>query len=355
MPNVSLRVSAPPSAYNADRILSHYGHGGKPARYDADGDWFDRFLNIIPPSMRDAVFSNLHLVNRVWFPSRPAGVEIAREAGSWSFAVVGDYGNPTISQRKVAENIARSGAKLILTTGDNDQANGTEADFQRNWDSVYGPLSKQIPMFPSVGNHDGISPEGLHPYRRRFPHLGGARYYSHVQGPIHFIALDTNQPIGPGSDQVRWLEQELASSRSQHRVVYMHHPMFTQLKANQNQSYEELGPMLRRHGVKLVLTGHEHYYERSNVDGLTHVVVGNGGSTVMPFPFPQAPWSAFRDARYGHLEIEVQSNRLVGRMIDRNGTVADSFSVAPSQAVDGATQGAQLLQPFRRRRTPALT
>lgn len=113
---------------------------------------------------------------------------------------------------------------------------------------------------------------------------------------------------------------------------------------------ERAFPVERGHGVQLVLTGHEHAYERSTVDGMTHVVSGHGGSTLLPFPFPQAPWSVFRDGRYGHLEIEVQRDRLVGRMVTRDGDVVDSFWVPPSQAVDGAAHGAALLQRPRRRR-----
>ncbi len=347
MPPVTLRVDAPAAARNADRILSHYGHGGKPAHYEHGGDWFDLLLDALPAGVRDAIFANLHQINRVWFPSRPGGAPITRETGSWSFAVVGDYGNPTQSQRLVASNIARSGASLILTVGDNDQYAGTEADFRRSWDPVYGPLSKQIPMFPAIGNHDGVSPEGLHPYFRRFPHLGGARYYSHVQGDVHFLALDSNLPIGAGSEQLAWLERQLAASRSKYRIVYMHHPLVTQLAANRSSTLQAIAPILKRYGVQLVLTGHEHSYERSTVEGMTHIVAGHGGSTLLPFPFPQAPWSAFRDGRYGHLEIEVQRNRLVGRMVTRDGEVVDTFSVPPSQAVDGAARGAALLTRAR--------
>jgi acid phosphatase type 7 len=343
---VSLRIDAPAHARNSDRITSHYGHGKPPAKQSSSGskDLLRRILHSIPAGVSDAVFANLYLVNRLWFPSRPGGAPITREQGSWTFAVVGDYGQYTPSQQVVATNIARSGVRLIVTTGDNEQSDGTEADFQRHWDPVWGPLSRQFPVFPSVGNHDGIGPEGLTAYHRRFPHLDGARYYSHVQGDVHFIALDTNMSLLPGSQQLRWLDQQLASSRSKFRVVYMHHPLITQLGANSSRLLHDLGPILRRHGVQLVLTGHEHWYERSQIAGLTHVVVGNGGSTVAPFPFFQAPWSAFRDARYGHLEIEVQSGRLVGRMITRDGTVVDTFEVPPSAAVRDAAQGAQLVR-----------
>jgi hypothetical protein len=347
MTRVSLHIDAPAHARNSRRITSHYGHGGPPARENGAGVRFQRLLERLPAGLRDAFFANLHLLNRVWFPSRPGGASIPREAGSWSFAVAGDYGEPTISQRIVATNIARSGARLVITTGDNDQSDGTEKDFRRSWDPVWGELTRSIPTFPSIGNHDGISAEGLTAYFRRFRHLQGARYYSHVQGDVHFVALDSNLSLLPGSDQLRWLEQQLSQSTSKFRVVYLHHPLVTQLDKNAGRLLHDLGPILRRHGVQLVLTGHEHYYERSNIAGLTHVVVGNGGSTVMPFPWFQAPWSAYRDARYGHLDIEVQSGRLVGRMIARDGQVIDSFEVPASAPTRAAADGAAMVAAAR--------
>lgn len=343
MPEVTLRIDAPAHARNSDRIPSHYGHGATPVKERRSKGLLYKLVELVPAGVRDAFFANLYLVNKVWYPSRPGGSEIAREAGSWTFAVVGDYGEPTPSQALVAGNIARSAAQFIITVGDNDQAQGREVDFQRNWDPVYGPLSAMKPMFPSVGNHDGISAEGLTPFFRRFPHLGGARYYSHVQGDVQLIAIDTNSSLEAGSDQLRWLEETLARSTAKYRIVYMHHPLVTQLDVNRNALLPRLGPLLRRHGVQLVLTGHEHYYERSRIAGLTHVVAGNGGSTLLPFPFFQAPWSAYRDARYGHLEIEVQSGRLVGRMVTREGEVVDTFEVPPSAPQRDARAGAQLV------------
>jgi acid phosphatase type 7 len=272
-------------------------------------------------------------------PGAVPGGPMPREAGSWSFAAIGDYGRDNAHQTAVTQNIARSGASLLLTLGDNAYPRGSEEDFAAGVDPghLLGGLRSRIAMRPTLGNHDVHEPDAG-PYFRRFPELGGARYYSFDQGGVHFSALDSTQSLAPDSPQGTWLARDLAAARdARWQVVYLHHPLATtQPRAADSQRGAQLGPLLAEEGVDLVLTGHEHFYERTPLagTGATHVIAGTGGTELTDMLAPQAPSSAWREVTYGHVDVEVQADRLVGRYVREDGTVADTFAIpAPGTQV----------------------
>ncbi len=96
----------------------------------------------------------------------------------------------------------------------------------------------------------------------------------------------------PGSEEIAWLDADLAASPAQCTVAYMHHPYYSSASSSARQ-YPELRTIyqiLYNHGVELYFAGHEHYYQRfypqdpdSNRDdarGITAIGVGTGGGTL---------------------------------------------------------------------------
>lgn len=278
--------------------------------------------------------------------SGPAGAPQPRQPGTWTFAALGDYGSGSAEQAEVAASLLARSPDMVLTLGDNVYQFGLGVEYHRHWDppELFGKIRSTIPVFPSLGNHDlRITPQA---YFHRFPELAGARYYDFHRGGIHFLAVDSNQSLAPGSEQHAWLERELAASTDAFRVLYMHHPVKSSAPRSEGSRMEEfLGPLLARHGVDLVLTGHEHHYERSgplNEYGTIQVIHGGGGAEVHPFVTPPGEWSLHRNADFGHLEFEVRGDALIGRNILRDGTEEDTF-VVPRHARQAAIAGASLI------------
>lgn len=262
------------------------------------------------------------------------------EPGSWRFAAIGDYGAGTSHLAKVAANLARSGAQLVVTTGDNVYPTGRWQDYQRNWEPEMGRVARTRKFMPALGNHD-MYKDDLRPYFGHFPHLKGNTYYTFTERNAQFYALDGDQDIRPGSAQYRWLDQELKASKQPWKVLYLHYPLFGS-SSKGNEISDAVQPLAEKYGVQLVIAGHEHNYLRSKpIGGVTHMLTGGGGQRVYPFMSRKSDHLAYRAAKYHHLELSVGATRLVVRAIDEDGNRIDTATI-PVDAVAQARWGAQL-------------
>ncbi len=204
---------------------------------------------------------------------------------------------------------------LVLTLGDAAYESGTAAEYANCFHPTWGALKDRIHPIP--GNHDYFTP-GAKGYFDYFGAQAGpdARgYYSFDHGGWHFIALNAETDLSPGSAQYRWLLGDLENSRdSLCTVAMLHEPAFN--SGANHGSVLAMRPafdVLQSAGVELVLSGHEHVYERfapqradgtlDTARGLRQFVVGTGGHILMAFGEP-LPHSEFRhNANWGVLRL----------------------------------------------------
>jgi hypothetical protein len=170
--------------------------------------------------------------------------------------------------------------------------------------------------------------------------LKGQPYYSFVHKNAQFMALDSDQDLRVGSAQYQWLEHELATSKSQWKIVYLHYPMYGSHQGEFPEIRAALQPLMAKYGVQLAIEGHEHNYSRSKpIDGVVHVLTGGGGQQVYPFTNAQQPWTARRSASFHHTEVSVSADSLTVRAIDDKGALIDAAVIpytGPRQAAEGA-------------------
>jgi hypothetical protein len=155
------------------------------------------------------------------------------------------------------------------------------------------------------------------------------RWYSYDWGDVHFVALDTER-TGPA--QAKWLEADLAAIKLPWTIVYCHKPP--------NSSGEHGGdpavnkyfvPIFKAHHVQLVLSGHDHDYERFKpLGGVQYIVTGGGGMGVREFS-GHAGASAFAQAVIHFLVVSVDGDKLTVHAIDGTGREFDS-TVVPRQS-----------------------
>jgi hypothetical protein len=210
------------------------------------------------------------------------------------FAVLGDFGNAGSGEAAVARMVKSWRPEFLLTTGDNNYPEGAAETIDANigqyfhefiapYKGAYGPGASENRFFPSLGNHDWMTP-GAQPYFDYFTLPGNERYYDFVRGAVHFFAIDSdfNEPDGitAGSKQARWLKQRLSESTTRWQVVYMHHPPYS---SGRHGSTPAAQWPYKEWGADLVLAGHDHTYERLLVEGLPYVVIGLGGRSIYPF------------------------------------------------------------------------
>ncbi|HEX8436644.1 metallophosphoesterase family protein [Archangium sp.] len=266
------------------------------------------------------------------------------------FTAVGDFGMNNADQREVANAMLGRRPELFLALGDNAYSSGTEAEIQDNLFVPMAPLLAQVPFFATPGNHEYVTNQAQ-PY---FDNLylptspsGGERYYSFDWGHVHFVSLDSNCAIGLASEdrctlaaQKQWLEQDLAASNADWKVVFFHHPPWSSgAHGSQLKMRREFAPLFEKYGVDLVLTGHDHHYERTSMmkgdamassgnPGIPYLVVGSGGASLRPISGGKPAWAAARnDKDHGYLDVTVEDGTLTAQMLTPSGKVIDSFSL----------------------------
>jgi 3',5'-cyclic AMP phosphodiesterase CpdA len=174
----------------------------------------------------------------------------------------------------------------VFTLGDNVQDQGAAEEYERCFEPTWGRHRSR--MLPTVGNHDWFGGHGR-PY---FSYFGasagpaGLGYYSTTLGAWRIISLNTEIPAGPGSPQYEWLKAELASSPAACTLAMWHRPLFTSGPSDGAAHMRDAWRLLQQHGAELVLSGHNHMYERfapqtaegrADPRGPRQFVVGTGG------------------------------------------------------------------------------
>ena len=212
-----------------------------------------------------------------------------------AFFVIGDYGNDSSGQHRVAaamwrEFLRRSQTdypiRFVLTTGDNIYGWGWPVllgtgDRDIHWrDRFFVPYEevlRRVPFYPTLGNHDCRESESagdLPVYLDNFFFPSGLpeQYYRFNYGNLaDFLALDSTtcsltdsaaQYLEIG-EQFKWLRAALPASKALWKIPYFHHPPFT-AGPNHDPRLKELRHLVRlfqETGVSVVFNGHEHNFQ----------------------------------------------------------------------------------------------
>ncbi len=270
-------------------------------------------------------------------PKAPQPTEVIQSLAT-SFAVIGDYGSGDNNEQAVADLVKLWKPNFILTVGDNNYPSGSAksidlnigqfyADFISPYSGDYGAGSVQNSFYPTLGNHDWDS-LNAQPYLDYFTLPGNERYYEFRQGPVHFFALDSDsrEPDGVGrsSTQAMWLKERLAASDAAWKVVYAHHPPYS---SGYHGSVDWMRWPFKEWGADIYLSGHDHTYERLEVDGFPYIINGLGGGAIYRFKQP-LPGSIVRyNDGYGALLVIANENQVTFQFIDVNGKIIDSFTL----------------------------
>jgi 3',5'-cyclic AMP phosphodiesterase CpdA len=298
-----------------------------------------------------AVGTGIGLGGSVWpllaredlIPGAVADLRLAPQAWTTTsdhltFAALGDSGSGGRQAIAVAEQMARTyGAApfgLVALLGDICYYGNFEDRFGDVFQRPMAPLIDAGVRFElAIGNHDADlrhSDEGLAEIEAELRLLGTpSRYYATSHGPVDFFYLDSSVPglFGPEApQQLEWLDDALASATSQWRIVALHHPPYSSGVHGSTPGADLLlEPILARRHVDLVLSGHDHHYERTHPQaGITYVVSGGGCKTTA---VRQSAFTAVAASTLQFLLIEVDQDRLTGTCIHPNGTVADRFTI----------------------------
>jgi hypothetical protein len=241
------------------------------------------------------------------------------------FLAFGDSGGGGTDQYALADQMMTVPYDLIIHTGDIAYDSGTIDQYEDNVFGVYGDIFRNVPFFPSAGNHDYKTNQGA-PFREVFnlPGDSGEKWYSFDYGRVHFVALDTESDY---STQAAWLDKDLAATQLPWKVIYMHRPPYSSGEHGSDTTLRnKLAPVLHRYGVQLVLAGHDHDYERMKPqNGVAYVVTGGGG--IGTRPVGRSSFTAFSEDVIHFVYVEVGVDDLILHAIDAAGREFDSMVV----------------------------
>ena len=213
-------------------------------------------------------------LNNAGVKTAPVKLTLPVKDGSVRFAVIGDTGSGTDKQRDVGKMMVQYRAafpfEFVLMMGDNMYGGEAPADFQKKFAEPYKALlDNKVKFYASLGNHD----QSLQTNYENF-NMNGKEYYRFKKGNVAFYALNSNYM---DKKQVQWLESELSKDTSEWKVCFFHHPPYSSAKAHGSdpQLREVVEPIFIKYGVNVVLTGHDHVYERIKPQkGIYYFVTG---------------------------------------------------------------------------------
>ncbi|HEU4448847.1 MAG TPA: metallophosphoesterase [Gaiellaceae bacterium] len=253
-------------------------------------------------------------------------------AAQTGVVAIGDFGVGGERQASMGDAVERFVrprlADALVTLGDNDYTESPQA-FRRNWRRSFGWAAETgLQVAGALGNHDHRVDGG----RYEFEALGMPRRYYHRRvGDVEFFLLDSTKL---GVRQAGWLERRLAASTAPWKVVVLHHPPFTCGTYRGDRALRRLlMPVLARNDVDLVLSGHDHNYQRFEARrGVTFVVHGGGGGaglnplSACPEGYPRRVRAR---SRHGWVYLRAGPAAMRVRAIAPDGSRYDSFRLYP--------------------------
>jgi len=247
------------------------------------------------------------------------------------FVAIADMGTGSEAQGMLARQMEIFAPEYVVAAGDVVYPDGAAADYGKHFFTPYAALIGKVPFYAVLGNHDVRTENGA-PLLKAFAlpaEPGGERYYSFRQGPAQFWGLDSTGDLSADSAQLKWLAADAAASRAPWKIAFFHHPPYsTGLHGGSDRVRRHLAPLLEQLGFDLVITGHDHHYERFAPRGkTTWIVTGGGGG--WPYRASGAGSAKIWNG-YQFTGVTIEGNTLGARAIDVNGVVRDAWSIRKS-------------------------
>lgn len=228
---------------------------------------------------------------------------------------------PTLCHHGAVSDLLVSGGYVaVMPLGDNQYEDGALAKFQASYHPTWGRVNDMV--HPSVGNHEYLT-SGASGYFAYFGAAAGAPgqgYYSYDLDRWHVVVVNSNcSDAGgcqPGSPQYDWLAADLAAHPSACTLAYWHIPLFSS-GGRATINTRHIWQLLYDNNADLVLSGHDHIYERfapqtatgvlDPVRGIRSFVVGTGGSNHTQLPSIAANSEVRDNTTFGVLRLTLKN------------------------------------------------
>ena len=255
----------------------------------------------------------------------PVKLTLPNKDSSVRFVVIGDTGTGTEKQLEVAQMMLRYRQvypfEFVLMMGDNMYGSDKAVDYKTKFENIYKPLLDQkVKFYASLGNHDDSNQRFY-----EFFNMEGQEYYHFKKGNVSFYALNSNYM---DKKQIDWLNEKLAADTATWKIAFFHHPPYSSggKHGSDTKLRQVVEPIFVKHGVNVVFSGHEHFYERIKPQqGIQYFISGAGGKLREGDVKDTSPLTAKAfDHDMSFMLIEVNGSQMYFQVISRTGETVDS-------------------------------
>ncbi|MDO8507700.1 MAG: metallophosphoesterase [bacterium] len=241
--------------------------------------------------------------------------------------IYGDSRTGIDTHKKIISLIMKARPEAVFNVGDIVE-DGRKPEEWPVFNEITKDLRANTNFYPVLGNHEEDSPL----FYNNFELPGNEQWYSINFNKIHFTVLNSNKDLSVGSEQYKWLENDLANVGKDIRfkVVTFHHPPFSSGKHGGDEISSDLQksvvPLFEKYKVSAVFNGHDHDYERSEVNGISYFVTGGGGAPLYP-PVRKNEVSKKFEMAYHYSVLERTKNALKVSVYDVDDKLIDEASI----------------------------
>ena len=280
------------------------------------------------------------------------GLAVGQEEATDPAVLVGagDIASCTRDDHEATADLLDGIAGTVVTFGDNAYESGTSVEFDKCYDSSWGRHKARTK--PSAGDED-YKTSGASGYFEYFGAAAGDAqegYYSYELGSWHVVVLNSNcEEVGgcdAGSEQERWLREDLEAHPNSCTAAYFHHPRFSSGGGGNSSAVRPFWEALYEADAEVVLSGHAHHYERfapqtpsgqaDQAQGIRQFVVGTGGYSLNSFKSVEANSEKRISDSYGVIKLALRPEGYDWRFVTApGGKVADSGTASCHGAPSG--------------------
>ncbi len=269
-------------------------------------------------------------------PPAPAGqstpaqsTQLPNTKDSLKFGVLGDFGSGSARQYELGRQMYKTyGAfpyELVVLVGDNLYGSDRPQDYRSKFELPYKSLlDKGVKFYASLGNHDSREQRNY-----KLFNMDGKLYYT-LRAPKQNVRFFFFESTYPDPDQIAWLEKELKDSKEDWKIAVFHHPLYSsgERHGSDTQLRDKLEPLFVKYGVSAVLTGHDHFYERTKPQkGIVYFVTGSGGQLrAGNIDRRSGITAAGNDTDNVFMVAEIVGDKMFFQAISRTGRIVDAGS-----------------------------
>ncbi|VAX25413.1 hypothetical protein MNBD_IGNAVI01-1824 [hydrothermal vent metagenome] len=217
---------------------------------------------------------------------------------------------------------------IIMNVGDMVSNGESEEDWDTQFfDPAYTSIQElfgSMGLQAARGNHEGngILFKKYYPY----PYVSNF-YWSFDYGPAHFTIIDQYSTYSTGSAQYNWIKNDLETSNKRWKFIILHAPGWSAGgHSNSSNVQNYIQPLCEQNNVQIVFGGHNHYYARAVVNGITHITTGGGGAPLYDAD-PNYPNIVVTSKTNHFCRINITGENLDFKAINSSGNEIDAFKV----------------------------